>query len=205
MAIIDAIRDMTLNIARIDGVTASIDGVTASFVSVEYAVYDWERVFFYTGSRIAEYGQISNAITLPPSHKLTGSKCYSRVPMSPAAGRWAGMPIAFIASDFTFWDNNMCKLEPTITCLHANAAQLIFAVHVHFQFDKSKHNFSIRKFCRQKLIKFDMIVAMINIFRRGSILHIPAHEPIGQYQQKNGNIICLRDKDVCDILRTGCI
>jgi hypothetical protein len=50
-----------------------------------------------------------------------------------------------------------------------------------------------------------MIVALINVFRRASLLRIPTHEPIGQYRQKNGVIICLRDKDVRDILRAGCI
>jgi hypothetical protein len=53
--------------------------------------------------------------------------------------------------------------------------------------------------------KFDMIVALINIFRQASILRIPAHEPIGQYRQKNSNIVCLHDKDVRDILCAGCI
>jgi hypothetical protein len=50
-----------------------------------------------------------------------------------------------------------------------------------------------------------MIVALINVFRRASLLRIPTHEPIGQYRQKNGVIICLRDKDVRDILCAGCI
>ena len=37
------------------------------------------------------------------------------------------------------------------------------------------------------------------------MLKIPAHEPIGQYRQRNGNIICLRDKDVRDVLRAACL
>jgi hypothetical protein len=193
MPIIDAVRDATLEIAR-------AHGATASFVSMEYAVYDWERVVIYTGSRIAEYGQTSNAT----SPKSSGSKRYTRVPMSTSAGKWAGMPIAFIASDFTFWDRHMCQIEASL-CLQADATDLIFEVHVRFRFDKSKNNFSIRKFRRQKQIKFDIIVALVNIFRRAAILRIPAHEPIGQYRQRNGHVICLRDKDVRNVLRAACI
>ena len=54
MPIIGAIRDTAHDIA-------STHGTMASFLSVEYTVYDWERVVLYTGSRIAEYGQSSSA------------------------------------------------------------------------------------------------------------------------------------------------
>jgi hypothetical protein len=107
---------------------------------MEYAVYDWERIVIYTGSRITEYGQTSNATSQRSTSKLNDSKRYYRVPMSHAAGRWAGMPIAFIASDFTFWDEATCQLD-SATCLQADAAQLISEVHVRFCFDKSKKQF----------------------------------------------------------------
>jgi hypothetical protein len=58
---------------------------------------------------------------------------------------------------------------------------------------------------RQQQIKFDLVIGVINIFRRTSMLKIPAHEPIGQYRQRNGSIICLRDKDVHNILRAACL
>jgi hypothetical protein len=194
MPIIGAIRDTAHDIA-------STHGTMASFLSVEYTVYDWERVVLYTGSRIAEYGQSSSATY---SKLKLSTKRYARVPLSEAAGKWAGFSIAFIATDFTFWDANMCQLDES-TCLSSSAHDLIFEIHIRFRFDKSKHNFTIRKFRRQQTVKFDLIVAVINIFRRARVLRIPAHEPIGQYRQRNGNVICLRDKDVRDVLRAGCI
>jgi hypothetical protein len=176
----------------------------AAFLSVEYTVYDWERVVVYTGSRIAEYGQSSSATASTSSgFKLASGKRYAKVPLSQAAGEWAGYPIAFIAADFTFWNSSMCQLENSI-CLSDQASDVIFEIHIRFRFDKSKHNFSVRKFRRQKSIKFDLVIGVVNIFRRASILKIPPHEPIGQYRQRNGTTVCLRDKDVRDVLRAAC-
>lgn len=198
LPIIDSIHDMANEVAQ-------QSSLTAAFLSVEYTVYDWERVVIYTGSRIAEYGQSSSATASTSSgFKFASGKKYAKAPMSNAAGVWAGFPIAFIATDFTFWDINMCKLESSI-CLDQKASAVIFEIHIRFRFDKSKHNFTIRKFRRQQKIKFDLVIGVINIFRRASMLKIPAHEPIGQYRQRNGNIICLRDKDVRDVLRAACL
>jgi hypothetical protein len=96
----------------------------------------------------------------------------------------------------------MCKLDASI-CLSDTASDVIFEVHIRFRFDKSKHNFTIHKFCRQKLIKFDLVIGVINIFRSACMLNILSHKPIGQYRQLNSNVICLRDKDVRDVLRAA--
>jgi hypothetical protein len=39
-------------------------------------------------------------------------------------------------------------------------------VHIRFRFDKSKHNFTIRKYKRIPTAAFDPVLAVINIFRR---------------------------------------
>jgi hypothetical protein len=192
-----AIREITQEIAK-------ERGPMASFLSREYAVYDWNRITVFTGSRIAEYGQSSGRTHLPASKKFPSSKRFATVPNSTAAGKWAGFPIAFIADDFTFWDSRMCQLDASV-CLDEQASATIYEIHIRFRFDKSKHNFTIRKFRRQQQIPFDLIVAVINVFRRARVLGIPSHEPIGQYRQQNGNTTCIRDKDVRDILGMACV
>jgi hypothetical protein len=173
LPIIDSIQDMAHEVAK-------QSSLTAAFLSVEYTVYDWERVVIYTGSRIAEYSQSSSATASTSSgFKFASGKKHAKVPMYHAAGIWAGFPIAFIATDFTFWDINMCQLDSSI-CLAQNAHAVIFEIHIRFRFDKSKHNFTIRKFQRQKQIKFDLVIGVINIFCHASMLNIPAHKPIGQ-------------------------
>ena len=37
--------------------TAATAGDLATFLAIEYTVYDFERLTWFTGSRIAEYGQ----------------------------------------------------------------------------------------------------------------------------------------------------
>ena len=175
-----------------------------AFLSREYAVYDWERIVIFTGSRIAEYGQSSSATTQRRSAKAAASKRYAVVPTSAVTSHWSGSPIAFIASDITLWDAHMCQLDHSV-CLQPEAHSTICEVHIRFRFDKSKTNFSIRKFRRQRDIKFDLIVGVINVFRRASALRLPANEPLAQYRQINGAIVCLRDRDVKQVLRDACV
>ena len=64
------------------------------FLSKEYACYDWTRLGLFTGSRIGEYGQ----------SKIPMGVRYAAVPLTQYPGIWAGTSIAFIESDFTFYD-----------------------------------------------------------------------------------------------------
>jgi hypothetical protein len=65
--------------------------------------------------------------------------------MSKDAGIWAGLPLAFIREDFEFYDCEACAISHAhLLSMHRKRRDM--TVHIRFCFDKSKHNFSIRKF-----------------------------------------------------------
>lgn len=169
-------------------------GDMPAFLSMAYLVYDIERLALYTGSRLAEYGQ---------SKVQKGSR-FARIPNTPAAGVWANLPLAFMEGDFTFFNASMVRI-PNTACLDPKASCHIWEVHIRFRFDKSKENFSIRKYRRQKGVMFDPITASINLHRRAAALQIPKDEPIAQFRNKNGTNTCLYGSHVRDILRQACI
>jgi hypothetical protein len=189
IAMIDALRAYLLNESR----STSILQV---FLISEYAVYDWLRLGVFTGSRISEYGQSS-------SGKKKGSR-YARIPDSIDAGKWANQPLAFIAADFVFFsaasilvDNAFCLLNTALAHIHE--------LHLRFRFDKSKTNFTIRKYTRLIGVPFDPVVAAINIIRRAHILGIPPHEPLGQFRNRGSSTNSfLQDTHVRNHLRMAC-
>jgi len=180
---------------------SALRGATAAFLSREYAVYDWERITLFTGSRISEYGQASRG---SGNTQTSSSKSFATVPSSAAAGIWAGTSLAFRADDFTFWDVSMCRLDSSVLSATALSG-LVCEVHVRFRFDKSKNNFTIRKYRRQADVAFDLVSATLNVFNRARLLGIPPDEPLAQYRRPNGTMAFLRDLDVRDVLRAACI
>jgi hypothetical protein len=140
-----------------------------TFLLQEYACYDWTRLGLFTGSRISEYGQAK----IPPGAR------YATVPSTQDAGIWAGTSVAFIESDFTFYDSQ-ARLLPAETCLLLDAVDRIEKVHVRFRLDKSRDNLTIRKYIRQPSAPFDPVIACVKILRRANHLAIPKHEPLGQ-------------------------
>lgn len=168
------------------------------FCSKTYVVYDWSRLGVFTGSRIAEYGQ----------SKIPKGQRFATVPKTTDAGQWAGLPIAFIASDFTFYNAAMIQ-QPQSHTQEPKKALLINEVHLRFRFDMSLTNFSIRKYRRQAGAPFDAVQPIINIFRRAYVLRIPPDEPIGQYgipgsPASQFNRHCIRDYHVRDVMRQAC-
>ena len=174
---------------------AKRDSVTSlqTFLSKEYACYDWTRLGLFTGSRISEYGQ----------SKIPSGQRYASVPLTPDAGIWAGTSIAFIASDFTFYDNR-ARLLPAATCRRSDATDRIEEVHIRYRYDKSRDNFTVRKYRRQPSAPFDPIIACVNILRRAHLLSIPPHEPLGQFRNLQGGVDCLRATHVTSIMRMAC-
>ena len=164
------------------------------FLSFDYVVYDFERLSIYTGSRISEYGQ----------NKKPKGKSFAIVPVSPDSGVWGGSPLAFIDADFVFYDTSLICL-PNSACLSQNANTVIMSVHIRFRFDKSKTNFSIRKYMRIPGAMFDPVVASVNIIRRARALSIPLNEPLAQYRNKKGTRSCLHDYHVRDVMRAACV
>jgi hypothetical protein len=187
MDMYDALRDTLAE-------RAAHHGSLPTFLSEIYLVYDIQRLALFTGSRLAEYGQ---------SKKQKGSR-YATIPNNPSAGPWANMPLAFIPEDFVFLNAQMITLSASI-CLDTKGALTIFELHLRFRFDKSKENFSIRKYRRQPGISFDPITAAINLFRRAAILQLPAHEPIAQFRNSKGVTTCLHGNHVRDTMRNACI
>jgi hypothetical protein len=189
IAMIDALRAYLLNESR----STSILQV---FLISEYAVYDWLRLGVFTGSRISEYGQSS-------SGKKKGSR-YARIPDSIDAGKWANQPLAFIAADFVFFSAASILVDPAF-CLLNTALAHIHELHLRFRFDKSKTNFTIRKYTRLIGVPFDPVVAAINIIRRAHILGIPPHEPLGQFRNRGSSTNSfLQDTHVRNHLRLAC-
>jgi hypothetical protein len=167
-----------------------------TFLIFEYAVYDWVRLGFFTGSRNGEYCQSA-------SHKKEHHR-YACIPSSKDAGVWAGQPLAFIAADFTFYDHDHIQVDRQF-CYMNTALSHIRELHLRFRFDKSKQNFTIRKYLRQPQAPFDPVIASINILRRAYLLEIPIHEPVGQFRlpghSKNSHLC---DKHVRDTMRMAC-
>jgi hypothetical protein len=189
MAMIDSLRHWLLGHSHQHSI-----GIT--FLTSEYAVYDWSRLGFFTGSRIAEYGQSS-------SGKPAGAP-FATIPNSQAAGVWAGQPIAFIAEDFTFYSQAEIKMDQKY-CLLNTALDHIWSLHIRFRFDKSSTNFTIRKYNRIPHAPFDPVIAAINIIRRAHLLCIPCHAPLGQYRHPSKTInSMLKDNNVRDHMRMAC-
>ena len=123
----------------------------------EAAVYDWARLSVYTGSRSGEYAQTVGTTTEP-----------SRVPDAPVAQEWAKEPIAFVASDFTFFSADSRRITLKEILENPNLAH---ELHVRFRYDKSGRNFTIRKFRRGKGLLCP-IDAAISILLRAAALKV---------------------------------
>ena len=74
-----------------------------------------------------------------------------------------------------------------------------------FRFDKSRNNFTIRRYQHTESFLLSPVFAAINVIRRARLLHIPPNEPIGQAKSKSGSITCVKDHHVRDIMRAACI
>jgi hypothetical protein len=191
LAMIDALRDY------LHGQTKQYT-IQHVFLTAVYAAYDWLRLGTFSGSRISEYAQ-----TRTTKDPITGKR-YACVPNSPAAGPWANQPIAFIETDFVFYSKEAILVANKF-CLLNTALDHIWEFHLRFRFDKSKNNFTIRKYTRLPGMNFDPVIAAINIIRRAYLLGILPDEPLGQYRALGSSTnSLLRDSDIRDNLRLGC-
>jgi hypothetical protein len=166
-----------------------------AFLEAHAAATDWCGVTCFTGSRVAEYGQ-----TNPPAGG--GFNC---VPLSEEAGEWAGMPIAFIAGDFSLWTADRIFLPHSAFFAEASLAR-VHTIRVRFRFDKSRHNFSTREFQRSDIPYLDMGRALQRIFLRARLLRVPITFPLGVFihTTKPGHFKFLTGKHVQETLRLGC-
>jgi hypothetical protein len=170
-----------------------------AFIGRMAALWDWQCVTLFTGSRISEYGQ----------NKGTTKEPWDKIPQTVDAGEWAGMPIAFVESDIIFYSESQ-HVVPHIKCDDPATHHQIRSVHLRFRYDKSKENFVIKSYRRQKASPIICPVqALINICRRAHMLQIPDSEPIAQFRdfEKKNHAFrrCLLSKDVVHSLRTACV
>jgi hypothetical protein len=90
--------------------------------------YDFCVLSLFTGSCLVEYGQSG----LPNGSPSDG---WNAIPDSPdVPTEWRGMPMAFIASDFSYFDKKH-MIVPHLDAL-ANPAR-VRQVHIRFRYDKS--------------------------------------------------------------------
>jgi hypothetical protein len=166
-----------------------------SFCSLNHVVWDWLRLGVFTGSRVAEYAQSG----------LKRNQRYQTIPKGKDADEWAGQPLAFVREDFQFYDHDNCCV-PHSQCYKAYKAGRLVMVHIRFRFDKSKHNFTIRKFKKTTNWMLNPLDAAISILRRAEMLVVPKNEPIGVYAPVwSPSYHFLRDYHVTPIMRAMCI
>jgi hypothetical protein len=155
------------------------------------AVFDWICLSIFTGSRLGEYAQSKT----PPGCR------FSLIPATPEAGIWAGQPLAFIAADFTFFDSNRCRL-PFDRAFSGSAYEL----HVRFRYDKSKENFTVRKFRRMHGCFLCPVKAALSIIQRARRLCVPPDEPLGIFRtNSSGDYAFLKGTHIVSIMRKACL
>ena len=165
------------------------------FTGLAFVVWDWLRLGVFTGSRLAEYAQ-SN---------LRAHQRYQTIPTTSDAGQWAGMALAFTAEDFTFFDAGHCCV-PKADIVREYKQHTLCTVHIRFRFDKSKTNFSIRKFTATEDAILDPVDAAVSIIRRAQMLCVPKTEPVGVYSKMGRKEYCfLRDYHITPALRSMCV
>jgi hypothetical protein len=158
------------------------------------AVHNWTSLGVFTGSRVGEYAQ----------SKPTKGVPFARIPLNEDAGEWAGQPLAFIRSDFSFFDKTGRQLSTTNIAILATSAT---EVHIRFRYDKSPTNFSVRKFKKTGHHFLCPCLASIAIFFRANLLQVPTDQPIGVFRKLNERtgFRFLSNNDVTDELRATCL
>ncbi|MGH7974386.1 MAG: hypothetical protein ACREBR_02575 [bacterium] len=160
-------------------------------LDVQAAVFDWARLGVFTGSRLSEYAQ----------SKTAKGKLYATIPDSAAAGRWRGQPIAFIYDDFMFYSEGRISVS-YLEALRSGAEEL----HIRFRFDKSKENFTVRKFRRNHGHYLCPVKAALSILERAQTLNVLRHFPIEVYRvDMRGNYRFLTGQVIIKVMRGACV
>jgi hypothetical protein len=164
------------------------------WLSQDVVLYDFCSLSIFTDSRIAEFGQSG----LPSGSPSDG---WNRVPVSrDVPEEWRGLPMAFIASDFSFFDKRSLHIS------HADAlacTERVRHVHVRFWCDTSNFNFSIRKFrCvpRHHLCPVRATLRILAWAYLGKLVD-PATEPLGMFLGDNGRRYSIRGHHVANFLK----
>jgi hypothetical protein len=170
---------------------ASLDPATS--LDRTAAVFDWLALGLHTGSRLGEYGQSK------PSKK----HLFATVP----AGPHTGEPLAFMRSDFVFWDAAMIQIPLSLAIARPSA---VFEVHIRFRYDKSPRNYTFIKFRRDPSGSFLCpCLRVISILRRSDDLRVPTNYPVGVFRSSSEphglGYAFISGPHMCETLRAACI
>ena len=120
------------------------------------------------------------------------------------AGEWQNQPLAFIRSDFTFWDKGGNQISSANLMTAFQRAEQVW---IRFRYDKSRNNHVIRKFTRTQHRILCPVVASISIIFRARLLKVPTKEPVGVFRPKKNRdgYTFLQNNDVTDEMRATCL
>lgn len=165
-------------------------------LSMDCVLYDCCRLGIFTGSRLAEYGQGA----LPRNAPTDG---WLPLPSSRDVPKeWRGKPCAFVASDFEFY--NAHRTLVAHSDVKTGREEAVF-VHVRFRYDKSNHNFTIRKYKQVTENPVCPVAAARSFIRRGPKILVNEDEPLAMFRAKNGRRHTVRGKHIQDFMRRACI
>ena len=102
------------------------------------------------------------------------------------------------------WDKDLIE-RPHFECLRS--PKLAQFVEVRFRFDKSKLNFTKRKFKRVSGNPLCIVKSTLSILQRADMLGIPQDYPIGAYRPKStapGQIAFLTRENVQEVMQFAC-
>ena len=158
-------------------------------------LWDFACLACFTGSRLGEYG-----VSKRPKGGTTDS--YPVLPNSrDVPAEWRGRPIAFIAEDFELFDGKLKRVD------HATARRFphtVVFVDVRFRYDKSKNNFTIKRFLRVTP-PFCLVRGVLSILdRHYSDTARRDGEPLGFFIAENGRRYNIQGVHVKQFLAEAC-
>jgi len=110
------------------------------------------------------------------------------------------MPIAFIASDFTFTDDNLHVIPHDAALANPKTCTRL---QLRFRYDKSPTNFSIRRFCRGKSFLCP-VTAALSILLRAAVLQIPPNYPVAVHRvHPSGRYTFLWSCEIIKVMRAA--
>ena len=160
-------------------VKAQLASSKSAHLDLLHTVFDWIRLGVFTGSHSGKCAQ-----TTAPK----GS--FAKVPDSWAPSpKWRNQPLAFILSDFTLLDANLCVIPPHDALKNPKHC---CRLQIRYRFDKSATNFSLCRYRQGKGFLCPAFAAS-SIIRRATSLQVPPNEPLGVYRNNpTGSCTCLR-------------
>jgi hypothetical protein len=165
------------------------------FLTACSLVQDVATLAVFTGSRASEYCQ-SNLVKDQPFHVAPA-----------AAGQWASSPLAFMASDFTFYSGDHREL-PYFAIYDAYKHGIVQHLRVRFRFDKGPGNFKFRKFTRHSG-SICPVRAAARLCHRAALLQLPVEGPLCAHlstsARSHHRFTYLRDYTVRNTLQQACV